>query len=73
MYSVIEWPRAKITSYTHTHILIQLIDKIRPEEIDSIISVEIPDPSTDLMLFDIVTVNMVHGPCGNLNRSWKMH
>jgi len=31
--------------------------------------VEIPDPSTDQMLFDIVTANMSHGSFGNLNRS----
>ncbi|XP_074000087.1 uncharacterized protein [Rhodnius prolixus] len=30
---------------------------------------EIPDPSTDQLLFDIVTTNMIHGPCGRLNRS----
>jgi hypothetical protein len=49
--------------------LVWLIDKIRSEEIDSITSTEIPDPSTDQMLFDIVTANMIHGPYGNLNRS----
>ena len=45
------------------------MDKILPEEIDSIISAEIPDPSTDQWLFGIVTANMIHGQCGNLNRS----
>ncbi|XP_044575241.1 uncharacterized protein LOC123259044 [Cotesia glomerata] len=30
---------------------------------------EIPDPSTDQLLFDIVTANMIHGPCGTFNRS----
>ncbi|GFU26442.1 ATP-dependent DNA helicase [Trichonephila clavipes] len=53
----------------HAHILVWFIDKIRPEEIDSIISAEIPDPSTDQLLFDIVTTNMIHGPCGTLNSS----
>nr|XP_046472567.1 uncharacterized protein LOC124214346 [Neodiprion pinetum] len=65
MYSV-EWQKRGLP---HAHILVWLIDKIRPEEIDSIISAEIPDPSTDQMLFDIVTANMIHGPCGNLNRT----
>ncbi|GFR31324.1 helitron_like_N domain-containing protein [Trichonephila clavata] len=65
MYSV-EWQKRGLP---HAHILVWLIDKIRPEKIDSIISAEIPDPSTDQLLFDIVTTNMIHGPCGNLNYS----
>lgn len=65
MYSV-EWQKRGLP---HAHILVWLIDKIRPEEIDSIISAEIPDRSTDHLLFDIVTTNMIHGPCGDLNRS----
>ncbi|XP_044596944.1 uncharacterized protein LOC123273568, partial [Cotesia glomerata] len=65
MYSV-EWQRQGLP---HAHIFVWFIDKIRPEEIDSIISAEIPDPSTDQLLFDIVTTNMIHGPCGTLNSS----
>jgi hypothetical protein len=41
------------------------------EEIDNIISVEILDPSTDQLLFDIVTTNMVVGTYSNLNRLWS--
>ncbi|GFR22669.1 helitron_like_N domain-containing protein [Trichonephila clavata] len=62
----LEWQKRGLP---HAHILVWLIDKLRPEEIDSIISAEIPDPSTDQLLFDIVTTNMIHGPCGNPNRS----
>ncbi|XP_044596943.1 uncharacterized protein LOC123273567 [Cotesia glomerata] len=65
MYSV-EWQKRGLP---HAHILVWFIDKIRSEEIDSIISAEIPDPSTDQLLFDIVTTNMIHGPCGTLNSS----
>ncbi|XP_044575177.1 uncharacterized protein LOC123258986 [Cotesia glomerata] len=65
MYSV-EWQKRGLP---HAHILVWFIDKIRPEEIDSIMSAEIPDPSTDQLLFDIVTTNMIHGPCGTLNSS----
>ncbi|GBP92522.1 hypothetical protein EVAR_73783_1 [Eumeta japonica] len=65
MYSV-EWQKRGLP---HAHILVWFIDKIRPEEIDSIISAEIPDPSTDQLLFDIVTTNMIHGPCGTFNSS----
>ncbi|XP_055932759.1 uncharacterized protein LOC129962790 [Argiope bruennichi] len=63
MYSV-EWQKRGLP---HAHILVWFIDKIRPEEIDSIISAEIPDPSTDQLLFDIVTTNMIHGPCDFTN------
>ncbi|XP_044592007.1 uncharacterized protein LOC123270134 [Cotesia glomerata] len=65
LYSV-EWQKRGLP---HAHILVWLINKIRPEEIDNIISAEIPDSSTDQLLFDIVTANMIHGPCGIFNRS----
>ncbi|XP_044593840.1 uncharacterized protein LOC123271521 [Cotesia glomerata] len=65
LYSV-EWQKRELP---HAHILVWLIDKIRPEKIDNIISAEILDPSTDQLLFDIVTANMIHGPCGTFNRS----
>ncbi|XP_074115113.1 uncharacterized protein LOC141537831 [Cotesia typhae] len=42
-------------------------DRIRPEEIDQIISAEIPDPLIDQELFDIVTKHMIHGPCDAFN------
>ena len=51
----------------HAHILIWLLDKVRPEEIDKIISAQIPDPKIDQVLFYIVTTNMIHSPCGSLN------
>ncbi|XP_044583531.1 uncharacterized protein LOC123264352 [Cotesia glomerata] len=67
LYSV-EWQKRGLP---HAHISVWLIDKIRPEEINNIISADniIPDPSTDQLLFDIVTANMIHGPCGTFNRS----
>lgn len=58
--------KTRITSCTH---FFWLIDKIRPEEIDGIISTEISNMSTDKLLFDIVPTNMIHGPYGNLNSS----
>ncbi|XP_069968648.1 uncharacterized protein [Bactrocera oleae] len=62
-YSV-EWQQRGLT---HAHILIWLLNKLHSDEVDDIISVEIPDPVTDPHLHDIVTTQMVHGPCGALN------
>ncbi|GFY19856.1 ATP-dependent DNA helicase [Trichonephila clavipes] len=60
----IEWQKRGLP---HAHILVWLKDRIRPEEIDQIISAEIPDPLIDQELFDIVTKHMIHGPCGAFN------
>lgn len=65
MYSI-EWQKRGLP---HSHILIWLNEKIRPEEIDSIISAEIPDRNVDPVLFLIVTSNMIHGPCGQHNNN----
>ncbi|GBM60230.1 hypothetical protein AVEN_273536-1 [Araneus ventricosus] len=54
----------------HAHILLTLDSesKIRTEDdIDKFVSAELPDPCTDLRLFQIVTKCMVHGPCGTIN------
>lgn len=63
MYSV-EWQKRGLP---HAHILIWLIEKITPNQIDDIISAEIPDETIDPLLFETVTSNMIHGPCGELN------
>ncbi|XP_063974291.1 uncharacterized protein LOC135160997 [Diachasmimorpha longicaudata] len=63
LYTV-EWQKRGLP---HAHILIWLQDKIRPEEIDQIISAKIPDPLIDQELFDIVTKHMIHVPCGAFN------
>ena len=34
-----------------------------PEEIEMLVSAEIPDPSIEPILYDIVTGRMFHGPC----------
>ena len=60
MYSV-EWQKRGLP---HAHILLWLEDKIRPDEIDSIISAEIPDETVDSKLHAVVTKHMIHGPCG---------
>ncbi|GFX48937.1 uncharacterized protein TNCV_2797281 [Trichonephila clavipes] len=46
-----------------------LTENLRPKQIDEVISAEIPNPETDQKLYDTVTKNMIHGPCGALNLS----
>ncbi|GFW47088.1 ATP-dependent DNA helicase [Trichonephila clavipes] len=41
--------------------------KIRPDQVDSIISAKIPDKE-DPILYEVVTKNMTHGPFCNRNR-----
>ncbi|RVE41066.1 hypothetical protein evm_014285 [Chilo suppressalis] len=63
MYSV-EWQKRGLP---HAHILIWLVERIRPNEIDNVISAEIPDNNEDPLLHKVITKNMIHGPCGILN------
>lgn len=63
MYSV-EWQKRGLP---HVHILIWLKQKLLPNQIDKIISAEIPDPEEDKNLYDTVIKNMIHGPCGARN------
>ncbi|UYV77690.1 hypothetical protein LAZ67_15001947 [Cordylochernes scorpioides] len=65
MYSI-EWQKRGLP---HAHILILMMEKITPSRIDEIISAEIPDIEIDKDLHDIVSKNMIHGPCGSLNNN----
>lgn len=51
----------------HAHILLWLDGGIPPNNIDSCISAEIPNPEDDPRLHEIVKRHMVHGPCGVIN------
>ncbi|KAI9121592.1 hypothetical protein K1719_008625 [Acacia pycnantha] len=54
----------------HAHILIWLAerDKIKePEDVDKIISAEIPNPDSDPQMYELVQKFMMHSPCGPLN------
>ena len=47
---------------------ILLDDKPRtPEDIDRIVSAELPDPYLDPLVYETVLFHMIHGPCGNEN------
>ena len=65
LYSI-EWQKCGLP---HCHLLLWLIpeQKITPDTIDDVICAEIPDPTVDPELHQIVTCNMVHGPCGSIN------
>ncbi|XP_075437913.1 LOW QUALITY PROTEIN: uncharacterized protein LOC142476424 [Ascaphus truei] len=63
MYSI-EWQKRGLP---HAHILIWLKEKLHSIDIDNVISAELPNPEEDPILFAIVTKNMIHGPCGNIN------
>ncbi|XP_063909824.1 uncharacterized protein LOC135127310 [Zophobas morio] len=63
MYSI-EWQKRGLP---HAHILIWLVEKIVPTQIDDIITAELPNAEEDPELFEIVKKNMIHGPCGGHN------
>ena len=52
----------------HAHILLILAERDKPrteQDIDGIVSAEIPDESRDSELFETVQRCMLHGPCGS--------
>ena len=63
MYSL-EWQKRGLP---HAHIIIWLHDKITSNEIDDVISTEIPDENVNKGLYGIVVKNMIHGSRGALN------
>ncbi|KAH1254932.1 ATP-dependent DNA helicase PIF1 [Glycine max] len=64
----IEWQKRGLS---HAHILIFLHPSNKYpnlEDIDNIISAEIPNKDTDPELYQIVSNHMMHGPCGLANK-----
>lgn len=58
----IEWQKRGLP---HAHILIWFKVKIQPNQVDSIISAELPDPNLDPLLSKIVLSCMIHTPCSD--------
>ncbi|GBP54649.1 hypothetical protein EVAR_35911_1 [Eumeta japonica] len=59
MYSV-EWQKR---GFPHIHIIIWLFEKIRPNEVDKIITAKTPHVQVDPGLQEVVIKNIIHGPC----------
>ncbi|CAN7011997.1 unnamed protein product [Brassica oleracea var. botrytis] len=58
------------TRLPHAHILLWLGNSSRTpsaEEVDEIISAELPDKEKDPAAYDLVTKHMILGPCGLIN------
>lgn len=63
MYAV-EWQKRGLPQI---HLLLWLKNKITPDQIDNVISAELPNKEDDPLLFNSVARYMIHGPCGVLN------
>jgi hypothetical protein len=58
----------------HAHIIIWL-RKERPWDVamvDTFISAQLPDPTTDPIGYDVVSSFMVHGPCRPQQMTWLL-
>ena len=54
----------------HAHMLIFFKDQDKPrtpQDVDALVSAQIPDPETKPILYEKVKMHMMHGPCGQLN------
>ncbi|GJT34990.1 hypothetical protein Tco_0925409 [Tanacetum coccineum] len=65
-----KWPEIKRFVQKHNVSAEDMPDVLtRPEDIDRLISAEIPDEQEDLELYKLVSEQMMHGPCGPHNMS----
>ena len=70
MVGTIEQQKRKGLHHSHNLIILES-DHVpkNPEDIDKIVSAEIPDPEVNPQLHAIITKNNIHGPCGKLKLS----
>ncbi|CAI9271489.1 unnamed protein product [Lactuca saligna] len=54
--------------HCHTLLWVAASHKIQePSDIDAFVTAELPDPSSEPLLYHTITTCMIHGPCGLLN------
>lgn len=54
--------------HCHTLLWVAASHKIQePSDIDAFVTAELPDPSSEPLLYHTVTTCMIHGPCGLVN------
>ena len=71
MYTI-EWQKRGLP---HANILIFLTNECKfrtPADVDRVIRAEIPNPTTHPDLWELVTTNMIHGPCGKIKKDDKV-
>ncbi|KAF8793523.1 hypothetical protein HNY73_004992 [Argiope bruennichi] len=51
----------------HVRLLLWLQNEIHRDQIDNVISAELPPEQVDPILHETVLKHMIHGPCGRLN------
>ena len=61
-----EQQKRKGLHHTHTLVVLDWVPR-NPEDVDKIVSAEIPDPDENPELFEIIVKNNIHGPCGHLH------
>ena len=61
-----EQQKRKGLHHTHTLVVLDWVPR-NPEDVDKIVSAEIPDPDENPELFGIIVKNNIHGPCGHLH------